>query len=657
MKAFEIGLSSLRAQQQTLSVLGNNLANAATPGYHRQRVELNTRFPLRDDDHHIGTGVDVSRIARLRNSAVETALLRNTSEAGTSQQALEINRQIESLLTPGDATIHETLSNFFNRLEKSSNAPQDLTVRQEFLSSADELMSSFNTLDQKLATLERDVRLNVDDGIKDVNQLLNDIAGLNSLIFQTRASSSEPNDLLDRRDAMVTKLTEWVDADSVSLGDGREQVLVAGGAVVVGNQSAALRSRDYRNGTTGITLNELTTPLSLGSGKLKAMTTALNETIPSFRERLRDMAREIIRTVDQQHAQGVSDQGPYSVLLGTRGVLDLTVPLNNSVPEFPINSGDLYITVTEDATGIRRTEKVSIDTSTESLTDIATKLTALDGVVATIDTVRKTLMISAEGSYSIDFAGRPDNVPVLTSMTGTSRPEFSGHFHGDAPDDWSVTFSGPGTVGETVGLTATIRNSSGQVIALQNIGAGYEARTAVEIRDGVALQFGSGTINAADTFSLTLTNNADETGILSALGINSLFSGSEPGLFRVREELRRNPERLATSATGQPGDAINLASMAKLRDLRLDELSGRTFTEEIADITAESGLIVQAADSRSTQLENYQSRLQADRDALSGVDINEEMLLMMQGQRAYQAAARFLSVADQMLEELFTIAK
>jgi flagellar hook-associated protein FlgK len=657
MRAFEIGLSSLRAQQQTLSVLGNNLANAATPGYHRQRVELNTRFPLREDDHHVGTGVDVSRIARLRNSAVETALLRNTSEAGTSQQTLEINRQIESLLTPGDATIHETLSNFFNRLEKASNAPQDLTVRQEFISSADELMSSFNTLDQKLATLEREVRLNVDDGVKDVNQLLNDIAGLNSLIFQTRASSSEPNDLLDRRDAMVTKLTEWVDADSVSPGDGREQVLIAGGAVIVGNQSVALRSRDYRNGTTEITLNELTTPLSLGSGKLKAMTSALNETIPSFRERLREMAREIIRTVDQQHAQGMSDQGPYSVLLGTRGVLNLTVPLNSSVPEFPVNSGDLYVTVTEDATGIRRTEKVSIDTSTESLTDIATKLTALDGVVATIDTVRRTLMISAEGSYSIDFAGRPDNVPVLTSMTGTSRPEFSGHFLGDAPNDWSVTFSGPGTVGETVGLTATIRNSSGQVIALQNIGAGYEAGVAVEIRDGIALKFGSGTINAADTFSLKLTNNADETGILSALGINSLFSGSEPGLFRVREELRRNPERLATSATGQPGDAINLASMAKLRDLRLDGLSGRTFTEEIADVTAESGLIVQAADSRSTQLENYQSRLQADRDALSGVDINEEMLLMMQGQRAYQAAARFISVADQMLEELFTIAR
>jgi flagellar hook-associated protein 1 FlgK len=657
MKAFDVGLSALRAQQQTLAVLGNNLANAATPGYHRQRVELQTRPPIREGHYYVGAGVDVKQIVRLRNSAVETAMLRNTSETGTSQQALEINRQIESLLTPGDSSIHQTLSNFFNRLEKASNAPQDLTVRQEFLSSADELMNSFNSMDQKLAALERDVRLNLDDGLKDVNQLLNDIAGLNSLISKSLSSRGEPNDLLDRRDAMLTKLTEWVPAESFSLSNGREQVLVAGGAVVITDHPATLQSRRDVDGITRIRADDLMEPILPESGKLQAMTAALNETIPSFRGRLRDVAREIIRTVDQQHAQGMSDQGPYSVLLGTRGVLDVTSTLNNSMPDFPINSGDLYLTVTEDATGVRRTEKVSIDTTAESLTDIAAKLSALDGVVATIDTVRKTVMISAEGPYSIDFAGRPDNVPVLTGMTGTSRPEFSGWFEGNAPDEWSVTFSGPGTVGETVGLTATIRDSSGQIIGLQNIGAGYEAGAAVEVRDGVSLQFGSGTVAAADTFSLSVTDNPDETGILSALGINSLFASSEPGLLKVREELLRNPERLATSASGRPGDATNLAAIARLRDLRLDELSGRTFTEEIADITAESGLIVQAADSRTTQLENYQTRLQADQAALSGVDINQEMLEMMQSQRAYQAAARFISVADQMLAELFTIAR
>ena len=81
MKSFDIGLSALRAQQQTLSVLGNNLANAATPGYHRQRVELANRAPLENDNLHVGTGVDVTRITRLRNSAIETALMRKTSEA------------------------------------------------------------------------------------------------------------------------------------------------------------------------------------------------------------------------------------------------------------------------------------------------------------------------------------------------------------------------------------------------------------------------------------------------------------------------------------------------------------------------------------------------------------------------------------------------
>ena len=74
-------------------------------------------------------------------------------------------------------------------------------------------------------------------------------------------------------------------------------------------------------------------------------------------------------------------------------------------------------------------------------------------------------------------------------------------------------------------------------------------------------------------------------------------------------------------------------------------------------MTAESGLIVQAADSQSTQHQAFQVRLQSDRDAISGVDINQEMLEMMQTQRSYQAAARYLSTADQMLDDLFQLAR
>lgn len=657
MRAFDIGLSALKTQQQTLSVLGNNLANASTPGYHRQRVELAGRFPLRDDNLHIGTGVDVTRITRLRDSAVETALLRNATELGATEKSLAVAQRIETLLTPGDASIHTTLSNFFDRVQKMANAPQDLTIREEFLSSASELVDAFNGMSAKLDALKQDLRLELSDGVAEVNQHLNDLAELNSKIFQLRTTGSEPNDLLDRRDQLLTELSSLIEADSQTMDLGREQIMVAGGAVVVGSVPVQFRARDFRDGTSGVTLDSLTSPMSLSSGKLSSLLTALNETIPEFQNRLNELSRQIVREVDQQHAEGMSDQGPYSVLLGSRAVEDVDVALKYANPEFPIRSGDLYITVTEDATGNRRTEKINIDINNDSLTDVAAKLSALTGVVGTVDTVRKTLMISAEGPYSIDFAGRPDNVPSLTSMTGTSAPRFSGLYTGDVNDTWNVTFSGAGTIGVTDGLTATVRDQAGQVIAVQNVGAGYEAGSEFALRDGVTLSLGSGTVNAADTFSMSVTAEPDETGILSALGINSLFEGSEPQAFSIRDELRDHPERLATTSTGFPGEGLNVSAIANLRDLRLDSLGGRTFVEELSDITSESGLQVQAAESQNEQLSGFQTRLEADRNAISGVDINQEVLAMMQAERAYQAAARYMSTADQMLEELFNLAR
>jgi flagellar hook-associated protein FlgK len=195
------------------------------------------------------------------------------------------------------------------------------------------------------------------------------------------------------------------------------------------------------------------------------------------------------------------------------------------------------------------------------------------------------------------------------------------------------------------------------VIGVQNVGAGYVGGTQFNIRDGVSLKLGNGTVAATDAFSLLVTSEPDETGILSALGINSLFEGSEPGTFQVRSDLRQHPERLSSSGTGQPGDALNVSALAKLRDLRSPGLFGRTFVEELSDVTAMSGLVVQAADSQTTQLQAFQTRLETDRAAISGVDINQEMLQMMEVQRAYQAAARYLSTADQMLDDLFQLAR
>ena len=116
MQSLDIGMSALRTQQQQLAILGNNIANASTPGYHRQRAELVNRSAVIQDGHLYGTGVDIARIRRLRDFATEDALLRNESLIGLVETELSVAEDIERLLTPGDASVHTRLSDFFNRL-------------------------------------------------------------------------------------------------------------------------------------------------------------------------------------------------------------------------------------------------------------------------------------------------------------------------------------------------------------------------------------------------------------------------------------------------------------------------------------------------------------------------------------------------------------
>lgn len=566
MKAFDIGLSALHAQQLSLAVQGNNLANASTPGYHRQLANLAARAPLKSGNFSIGSGVDVSSVQRVQSTAIENALLRNSSETGYSQQTEDVAKQVESLLTPSDSSIHSTLSNFLNGLEKVANSPQDLTVRNEFLSAARELVDGFNDLNSKLESLSRDVKLSLQDDIKQINQYSKDIAGLNQEIFHARAMGVTPNILLDQRDQLTTKLSRYMDVTNVTTADGHEQTLVMGGRTAISSRPITFTIVQDAQGATGISVSNVPTAIPLTTGSLAAMTTSLNDTIPRFQARLRDLARGIVQTVDQQHAQGIADGGPSSLLLGSRGVQNTSVPLDRSQSAFPVNFGDLSVTVTNTTTGLRSTQTISINPAVDSLEDVATKLNTIPGVSAKVDSVRKTLLIAGNGPYSIDFAGRSDD-----------------------PND-------PG-----------------------------------------------------------ITSRPDETGILAALGIGSLFEGSEPGGFKVRQDILDNPGNFAVSLTGQPGDGLNAAAMASLRDVRFNELGGVTFSEELADVTAESGLQVKTAVSQNTQLQEFGQRLATDQASVSGVDINEEMLKMMQTQRGYQAAAKLITTADQMLSDLFQI--
>ncbi len=655
MRSFDIGLSALRTHQQSLAVLGNNIANAATPGYHRQRVDLVNRLPLTQNGLSIGSGVDVSSITRLRDSATADAIGRNTALIGWVEQELATARNIESLLTPGDNSIHAHVSGLFNRLEALANNPEVQAVRSEFLSAARQLTDEFGLLDRSLQQSTTERTQEIGHSVKTVNGLINDVADLNRRIEGARARGTEPNDLLDRRDQLVSQVSEWVDVQTSTTSSGRELLVIDHGAVVVGSSPVNLRTGTDSSGKLAIFHEGSSNPVSLTSGRLRGLLESVNELLPAAREELAALAGQIVRSIDQLHATGLSDSGGYRLLQSERTVNDVNVPLSQSGIVFPVTAGDLTITVTDPTNGQRSTHRISIDPDADSLSDVAARLDALSGVTAVADAQHGRLIVAGDGQRLIDFAGRIDPVPDLSAFAGTARPTFGGQFAGSNNDAWTVTFSGPGSVGVTDGLTAEVRNSAGDLVASLAIGADYEAGTELSIADGVSLTFSAGTIAGADTFTVLPTASSDETGVLSALGLNSLFMGSSPGDFAVRQDLVRSPSLLALSRTEFTGETLNAAAMAELRHTRFSSLGNRTFVETLADMTAEAGVDVQAAENQLSQLEAFGQRLQAERDSVSGVDPNEELLEMLEVEKAFQAAARFLTTVDQTIQEVLRI--
>ncbi len=654
MRGFDIGISAIRTHQRTLNTIGNNIANAATPGYHRQRVNLVTRLPQVDGVHLVGSGVDVGSIDRLYDSATEEALLRNVTQLGLVDAELDVSRRIESLFTPGDSSIHANLSDFFNSLESVANSPEVPTVRNEFLKSSEDLIYQFGRLNGDLEQQRHAVTSEVGDTVDLMNGIIADIAELNHNIRLARARLLEPNDLLDQRDGFVSQLAQWADVSIQTMDDGREVLLVSGSTVSVGESTTLLRAEYDDDDQLIVRVGKHTRPLDLRSGRLEGLLQAANERIPETQDRLSELVATIVQSVDQQYATGLTDAGAYQVIKGSRGADSINTPLVSSGLAFPVIRGDLTITVT-DANGRRTSSRVAIDPYNDSLTDLATALDAINGVDALVNSETGLLTVSAVGNRKIDFAGRVDDVPDLTSYTGTAQPEFSGFYVGGTNDDWTVSFNGAGTVGVTDGLTATIRNSAGQTVASMNIGSGYEAGKPMELGDGVSLQFGNGNVVATDTAKVLVTSDPDNTGILSALGLNSLFTGDRIDRYAVVQDIVASPSLLAISLTGYPGDASNMASLANLRDFRLSSLSDHTFVEELADFTADTGLRVQQVSNEKVQLEAYGQRLNEDREASSGVSADEEILKMMEVERAFQAAARFITSVDDTMEVIMRI--
>lgn len=649
-----IGLSALRASQFAINNTAHNIANAGTEGYHRRSVDLETNQADVVNGRFVGSGVRVSDVRRYRDLIVESAYTNATADLNRVEAGLSIETRIESLLLPGEGSIQNALSNLFDDFTRLSANPDEPTLRAAVLTQADNIATRIQAADQQFAEIRTDVQSQLDVEVQTLNQ---DIEALVAL--QNRISSlgprSVPNDLLDQRDQLVNKIATRVDIQRHEGVQNQLGLTIAGSSISIGVTPIRFETVKTDDGQVEVHLVGNSQKTTFAGGRIAALVDVNNNLIGEFSSKINELAQTLIQQFDQTHSQGIGSSGSFTTLKSTRAVDDVDAALSLAAA-FPIEAGQLFFSVT-DPNGRRRTSSITIDPETDSLRDVATKISGLDNIQAVVDEDTRQMTIIAVPGHKFDFTGRLESQPDLSNFNGTTTPTIGGTYRGNESQPLTITAVGSGQIGKTDGLVIEVADHNGNVIDQFNIGNGYEAGTTLNLGDGVEISFGIGAIVDGSTLDVVRVAKSDSTGALSALGINSFFSGTHAGDISVNRSLLENPNRMATSKSGEIADFNNLSALIGLRDQPLLGDRQIAFEDFLLEANAEIGFRVQSSQSVQTSLLELQIQYKTERDSVSGVDINEEMIGLAEYQKQYEAAVQIVRTMETMLDDLFNIVR
>ncbi len=409
MNNYSIGISTLAVGQRGLDLIGQNIANAATPGYHRQALNL---VPQVTDGVH-GAGVYVASITRYTAPAVRAAILSSNSSQGYTGVRLGIQQQVETSFGTSPGTIGDGIEGLFNQIEQLTVRPDDAALRRTVLSSAGSLASQFNSSASSIDQLRNSVIGQVAQTVDEINNYATQIADLNHRIAVIESQGNQANDLQDQRDQLIDQLSKRIDIRTVDQPFGVKNVIATGSALVVGESPNKFQSGIDPSGNLVVTQTGSTQPIKFNSGKLGGLLQSFNQDIPATRARLDGLARELIARLNAVQATGLGTTGPLSSVNGTTSVADPTMPLAGQNLAIPVQAGQLVISVTDTATGNRTNTTIAIDPATQSLDDVAAAITSATGgqVQATVDPASHTLQFQAQAGFQFDFAGRDTNPP------------------------------------------------------------------------------------------------------------------------------------------------------------------------------------------------------------------------------------------------------
>jgi flagellar hook-associated protein 1 FlgK len=224
-----IGSNALLLQQRAINVTGNNIANVNTPGFSRQRLQIETATPVTSAVGVAGFGVRSAGIERIYDRFLGVQLNNENANLGRWEAQKGMLERVEVVFDEsGGYGLNQALSDFWNAWQDLSLNPSGTTERSMVAATSQSLADAIRTKYGDLEQIRKDIDVAVANAVEDVNRLTAQISELNRKIAQTEAGGTNANDYRDSRDLALKQLAEIIDIQSFEDADG--QVVVSAGS-------------------------------------------------------------------------------------------------------------------------------------------------------------------------------------------------------------------------------------------------------------------------------------------------------------------------------------------------------------------------------------------------------------------------------------------
>lgn len=652
MSDYTIGLTGLTAAATALEIIGNNVSNASTDGYHRQRVELTPSAYGKAGTVAIGAGVDVAGVTRLLDRLLEEEILSQQSSYGQISQELSVMTTVETMFGEfaEKSGLNATIDKFFNALEGLAAHPMESVYRSDVVSAAEVMCSEFQRLGASLEDLQSQVVLAAQNIGDSINSLVSQIADLNGQIQNIEVTGTQANNLRDQRDRLIAELAEFVNIKTQGREYGIVDVSISGLPVVSGTVSLGVFVGLTDDGTLGLSpADSQGRDLDVEGGELGGLLSLNNELLEKVANDLDTLAKTIIDNVNRHQVEGLGDDGSFSELTGWN-IGDGTLSSLNS----EVTDGSFYIRLIDSTTGTVERYEIEVNASgspPDTVNSIAAKINAIPGLNASV--ISSQLHIVAEQNHTFDFIPAVLPEPTDASFSASSPPTVavSGVYNGQETGTLTCTVNGSGDVGNGV-MRLNVTDADGNLVSTLNIGAGYAAGDLLDLGNGIKVKVGVGQFNDGDSFKVGVLASSDTSGLLAAAGMNVFFSGASASKMRVCNEISESAGRVATSCGADLTDNMAALRLAGVQDERMKSLGGMTVNEYYQRLVTDVGQEVALLESRQTNIEAMLQNLENQRDETSGVDVNGEAAQLMVFQQMYQAIAKYMSTIQITMDTL-----